>query len=157
MLKSETRECGGLKVTTTQLPAMRGFRLFARVGKILAPTMSNLQGLTARELKGLMDADVAALAPMVANLFAQLEDSDSLFLELFASTKVERVDENGVPRLKQLTDQDAINYVFAGNLAGMLSAAMFVLEINFADFIRGALGKVNVPSVPTPATPVAPA
>jgi hypothetical protein len=128
-LKTETRTIDGLEVSTTQFPALRGFRTMTRLAGILAPVLSNLEGVS-------LDSDISELGPALTQLFMRLadEDAEALASELLISTSVQL---NGT--LVELNDRDRINMAFDGSVFGLVKTLIFVIEVNYGDFFGSAL------------------
>lgn len=159
MLKSETKEFGGLQVTSTQFGAMKAYKLFTRLCRLAAPVIGSL----ASGLNG--QTDVGGLAGALSELFGQLDDTqaEDLALQLLASTQVK------VTRgMITLDTKPMIDAAFEGNFGAMLSAMRLAVEVNYGDFIASALAaararkaaaeaaKAVAKAIPE-ATPVAPA
>lgn len=132
MLKTDTRTIDDLEVHSSQLPALRAFALFARMGKVLAPALGKMQGLS-------MQADVSALGPALSELFSRLDGAEAkeLAKEILCATVV-LVEGK---RLTLSTDE-AINMVFNGKLRTFIKTMAFALEVNFADFIAAVRDSV---------------
>ncbi len=137
MLKSETRTIDGLEVTTTQLPVLRAFALFTKLGKVLAPALAR-----AADLQLDPDMDVSALAPALGELFAQLDPADATQLahDVLISTSVVA---DG--RITELSQSGAIDLVFGGRFLAFLKTMAFAIEVNFRDFFDGTLGSATLP------------
>lgn len=133
-LKTDDRDIGGLKVTTTQLPPMRALNLLTRLGKVFGPMLAQLPDLQAGKLS---NEDIA-MALGVA--LGKLEDGDvsKLTRDILITTRVQ-VEVNGQPRILELTDEQRINSAFEGKLEVLLQAMVFSLEVNFAAFFQGLL------------------
>lgn len=141
-LKTETRDIDGLTVTSTQLPAMRSFALMARLGKVIAPALGMVEGVS-------LTSGIGALAPALAQLFAQLDgaEAESLAREVLASTSVV-VDG----RRLELSRTEMINLAFEGRIKTMLATLKFALEVNYGDFFAGGLSGAAAPA-PSPPAP----
>lgn len=141
-LKYEEREIDGLIVGTKQFPAVKGFKLFAKLGKMLSPVMAHLGALASgKDMKGLerlLARDVTQLGPALKEAFTQLEeaDADKFICDVLSST---RVQVNG--KWLDLSAMDRVNAAFEGRMDTMVKAALFALEVNYADFIGGVLLK----------------
>jgi hypothetical protein len=139
MLQSKTKTLTGvdgrsLDVATTTLPARRALKLGGKIGRYVGPALAQAKGIDT-------EADLAALAPALAALFSGLEDADydALLLDIFAMTSV-TAKLGGESLVKtDLTSTGAIDNVFGRDVAALVKAAAFVLEVNFGDFIAGAL------------------
>lgn len=144
MLKSDTREIGDLKVTVTQLPPRRAFRLAAKLAKYLAPALAGLKADTELSLE--------ALTPALGAMMRELEDDDldRLLSDLFASTSVIVTDAKGQARKHDLVTPEAIDRAFEGQLKHMLTAMRFSLEVNFGDFFEGPGPSVGTIPAATP-------
>lgn len=130
-LKTDKRTIGDYEVTVTQMPAMRALSLLPRLGKALAPALSQLTstGVDIRE------ADVI---PALSTLFSSLtpEEAQALVREVNAGTSV-MVDG----RARDLNNDAAINSVFGGDIASLLKVTAFAMEVNFSDFLAAMPGR----------------
>ncbi len=132
-MKTEKRIIEGVDITVAQFPALRGLRLMTRLGALLSPVLAALDGAESISLK----SDVSVLAPLFSRLFCELTPDAAVSLagELLANSYAV-VDEKKV----ELSDASRIDIVFDGNLAGLLKACAFSLEVNFMDFIGDLKG-----------------
>lgn len=131
MQKTEQRDFtddeGLIQAHSTQLPALRAFKLMTRLGKLLGPAMGQLKGV---KLKAKADA----LLPVLTALFESLEpdEADGLAQQILEGTHVvaggKAVTLNSAP---------AIDAVFGGRLLLMLRVMAFAVEVNYRDFFRG--------------------
>lgn len=131
MIKSETREIEDLTVTTQQLPAMRAYSVFARLGKIIGPALAAVQGVSVSNLEEL---DVSEIAPAIGKALEGLAEDEPLVLKLLASTFVV-LDGKKI----ELTGDAQINRAFSGRFKALLLTLKFALEVNFSDFLDGKL------------------
>lgn len=123
MLRTERRKIEGLDVSTTQLPALRALSLLARLGDVIEPALSKLSGFS-------LESDVG---PILGGVLSKLNevDSNELVLQVLVSTQV-IVDG----RREELTDKEAIDRTFGGNLKALLFTLGFVLKVNYEDFFK---------------------
>lgn len=137
-LKTDTRTIDGIEFTTQQLPALSSFALMAKLGKLLAPIIGSINGIS-------LDSDLSSLGPALTQLFSQLDgkESQNLAREILPST-------SAIIDGKQITlsTPEAINYVFSGKLKTMLLVLKFSLEVNFSDFLSELPAKLNVKNPP---------
>lgn len=134
--KTEDRDIGDLKVTTIQLPAMRGSRLRLRLLKMLSPLLGALEG---KKLDDVMKLDVSDLAPAIMAAASQLDDAthDALILQILLCTSVQTTDASGKQIRFDLTSQSTIDQAFGGDVDALWSAAKFALEVNLGgNFFR---------------------
>lgn len=129
MLKTEEQEIDGLKVTTTQFPAMYAFRLLARLARSVGPVMGAFQGASP-------DTDLADLAPQLSSALSVLDpdEVDKLVLEVLKCTSVWSPDGS---RKVELSDRAKIDEVFSGRIMTMFKVLGFCLKVNFSDFVTG--------------------
>ncbi len=131
MQKTEQRDFtddeGLLQVHSTQLPALRAFKLMTRLGKLLGPSLAQLKGV---KLKAKADA----LLPVLTTLFEALEpdEAESLAQQILEGTLVIAGGKSVT-----LNSQPAIDAVFGGRLLSMLRVMSFAVEVNYRDFFRG--------------------
>jgi hypothetical protein len=139
MQKQEVRQINGFEVTTVQLPPTRAYRLLAKVGRVLTPTLGALGG---KKLDGLKSIDFADLGPALSAMFAQLDDAaaDALMLETLASTSVVTRGDNGQLIKYDLTSKAWIDLAFAGDVMALLLTMKFALEVNFRSFFAASAG-----------------
>lgn len=129
MLRIEKKTIGDLEITVTQFPALKSFSLLARLGKVIAPALGKVQGLT-------LESDVSALGPALAELFSRLDEADAsaLVRDVLASSHAV-YDGKLVP----LDRAETIDLVFSGRMRLLLEVLRFALEVNYGDFFGGAL------------------
>ena len=136
MLKTDSRVIDDLDVKTTQLPALRSFTLFTKLGRIISPALEQAADLFSG--KSLATMEVSAIAPALAALFEQLKPDETKDL-------VHDILENTVVvldgKLYDLSSDDVINHVFTGRFRAMLSTMAFALEVNYSDFFSSAWGE----------------
>lgn len=137
-LKTEIRTIDGLEVRSAQLPALRTLALSAKLGRVAAPALGRLGGLSLR-------SSVADLIPAIMDLCSRLGEGEveSLATEILAATSV-TVDDGKGPRLVTLNNRQAIDSVFSGRFRTMLYVIVFALEVNYSDFFAES---------PAPGTP----
>jgi len=132
-------------VKTTQLPALRSFRLLARLGKLMGPALGSLKGIK-------LKSDVASLVPALMRLSETLDPDE---IESLASQVLEGTLVVSHGRAVPLQSVDQINGVCAGDLMLLFKLMAFAVEVNFRDFFRG-FSQAVVPNGP-PDAPDAPA
>ena len=130
MVESKTEDIEGLSVTTTQLPAMRAYAVFARLGKVLGPALSQLGNVDPKVLTDIGAADIGQLAPAMATLLEGLCEDIPLVVKLLESTTV-IVNGHRV----ELSDEAKINLAFSGKFKALLLTLKFAITTNFADFL----------------------
>ena len=145
MIRSQTREIGDAKYTTTTLPARKGVQLAAKLSKLLGPTIARLGG--AKSVGSLVDGESSeALASAIDALVARLDEDDVLAVildVLSTTTRVGVVEEGGKPVSMSLSEAGNFDLVFAGNYGELMSALKFVAEVNLPSFFgSGRIGKV---------------
>lgn len=119
--------------SVTQLPAMRGLKMLARLTRTVGPALAKLADIEGGEI------GVAALGDAVGALCEKLTDAeiDGITRELLAGSTV---DEQ--PLLSQFDNH------FAGKPELALQVLAFAIEVNFGGFFdvaRGALASRKVP------------
>ena len=146
MQKCEERafadEAGTLQVKTTQLPALRAFRLLSRLGKLLGPSLGKLRGVG-------LKSDASALTPAIAALADSLDPDqiEALAVQILEGTLV--VDGK---QARTLNTAAAIDDVFGGRLMTMFKVMAFAIEVNFRDFFRALPVPTGAPEIaPSPA------
>lgn len=137
-LKYEEREIDSMVIGTKQFPAVKGFKVFTKIGKMLTPIFAHLGpavvGKDVRNLEKVLAKDISVLAPALQAAFVQLEEAeaDKFIVEILSAT---RVQVQG--KWLELSDLAKVNAAFEGEMATMVKAAVFALEVNYADFIGG--------------------
>lgn len=133
----------GESFTISQLPAMRGVRLFTRLGKVLGPALAQV-GKVLSSSGGLDTIELDALAPALGALFSNLEADvvEQLLRELFATVKV------GTQDLLPVFDAK-----FAGRFDSVLKLAGASLEVQFGNFFGDLAARAKaLASKPQPAS-----
>lgn len=140
-LAVEERTIDGLRIRTVQLPPIRATRLEAKIIRLSAPAVREFRGVNVTALETLGDLDIGAVAPVLAALFANLDDK--MVTELIRDTLIctTVIDANG--RGIECTSEDGIDAAFEGKNAALLKAMAFVIEVNFKDFISGVVAKAK--------------
>ncbi len=164
-LNQDSDTIDGIKITTVQYPPVRLARFQARLAKTLAPAISSMKGMDTKVLAKMVDMDVATAGPVLAAVFAELDEKtvDFVIKESLGGSYVVVVDSEGKDRRIELTKLDEVDRAFEGKLATMYKAIWFALKVNFADFFDGAFAKFRaalaasqaeaLAKVATPATP----
>lgn len=135
--KTETKQIGELSLTTVQFPSLRALSLATELGAVLIPALASLQG----DVKSIMGSDLSVIAPALRELFIRLDEKDSAQLAIkILSNSYAVKDGNRI----ELSSQAAIDSVFSGHLSWLFQAMVFAIQVNFADFLDGALsGNLN--------------
>lgn len=132
-LRTETKVIGGLTVSVQQFAARRAWKLTARLIRTLGPAIVPLV-----EGGDFGRADAGQL--MQAMWTLSDEAADELLCAILAGTTVSGVKE--YPGNHDLVDPVKIDLAFGGDLASCMEAALFALEVNFANFIARLLSLV---------------
>ena len=127
---------GDFKFSTTQLPAVRGFKLFGRLVKQIGPLFGAFTSLGDFNL----GTDISGAMPAISAALASMDPDELLSLakECLSSTTVHVPDATG-GRVMPLSTDENINLVFSGRLRMMVEVLVFVVRVNFADFLQGGL------------------
>lgn len=136
---------GDFKFATTQLPAVRGFKLFGRLVKQVGPLFGAFASLGDIS----PDMDISGAIPALAGALAQMDPDELLSLsrEILASTTVHIPDATG-GRVMPLSTDENINIVFTGRLRMMIEVLLFVIGVNFSDFLPGGVKAPGLPGTP---------
>ena len=135
-LKIETRTIDGLQVRTQQLPALRAWPLFIKLGRIIGPALTK-----AADIKDIsLDMDLGELAPAIGALFAGIEPNEAADLarEILMSTTVVMDNKNF-----ELMNEGAIDTVFSGRFLVFMKTMAFAIQVNFQDFTDVVPGMVS--------------
>lgn len=130
MLKTEEQEIDGLRVITTQFPAMYAFKLLARLAKSIGPVMSTFQGVS-------LNTDLADLGPQLSSALSSFDpdEADKLVLEVLKCTSIWLTD--GPAHKVELSDRTKVDEAFSGRIMTMFKVLGFALKVNFSDFVTG--------------------
>jgi hypothetical protein len=145
MIKSESKTIEGIQVTTTQLPAMRAFKLFFRLVRLIGPTLGALGDFDPKtDLKDVMKV----MSPAFMTSFASLDpdEATALACAILENTTAFLPGQGNL----QLNGQAALDAVFSGRIKTLLNVVVFAVQINFADFFDG-VAPATPPSAPGPA------
>lgn len=124
----EQKTIDGIEFASQQLPALRAYRLMAK----LARTLSSGKATTVFDLMGALDPDTA----------------DVFILEALAATTAKH---DG--KIVSLTSRDAINTVFDGRLEALCGVVAWALEVNFGNFSDAVAGVNQPEQAAAPAAP----
>lgn len=135
-LKDDERTIDGLRVKTSQFPAMRSFRLMAKLVKAIGPALGALTkldpGTQIQDVGGELAGAFGAIDP---------DEAERLVPMILERTSVSI--EDG--KFMQLTSNGAIDLAFNGRLKTLFATLAFVLQMNYADFMPG-----SAPDAPLP-------
>lgn len=125
--KPETTTIGHYEVTTTKLRPTAALRLAPKILKILTPAIAALNGLSITSADGV---------ERVMSLLAVLDDAtlNMLYRELLPETTITMPDDNGVPRVVELSDTQMIDIAFGGlddGLTLLVKVMLWVGRVNF--------------------------
>lgn len=139
MRKSETKEIEGLKLTVSQLPPRKGFRLATKLFKFVAPALA--------EMKPDQEIDLGKMMPALTGMLQELDEDEleSIMMQVFATAYVIR-EIDGKPCKFELNDGAKVDAAFDGKLAAMFQSIMFAIEVNFGDFFEDAAPSGEVAS-----------
>lgn len=130
MRKSDTKEIDGLKFTVSQLPPRKGFKLAAKLFKLIAPALGAMpEGAT---------VDVDTLKPALMGLLHGLDDDelDTIMRSLFETAYIIREIDGKLCKF-ELLDGAKIDAAYEGKLPAMFQSLVFAIEVNFGDFFDG--------------------
>lgn len=136
MLKTDTCVINGATYSITQLPAMRGMRLFARVARFLGPALGKL-GVSGQKAGGVSEE---VLGAAVEALFERLapDEFEAVLTEFFWSLK--RDGRDVAPK----ASGSQFDLEMAGQLVTILQLVKFAFEVNFGNFTAAAAVKMAV-------------
>lgn len=141
MIATQNKIIDDVEFRTTQLPAMRAYPLFIRLGKVLGPVLTSLQGVS-------LSADVSSLGPILAPAFSAIDPDEAtrLMTDLLVSTRA--VIEG---KVIELSSEAGINKVFTGRLPLLFKVLGFAAQENFAGFLSGSGSAPTAPEAPATA------
>jgi hypothetical protein len=130
MRRAESKEIDGFVFHVTQLPGMRGVKLWHKLVRTAAPAvLKSLGGANASKLN-LANMDVAALAEGAQILFQSFSESDleQLIRTLFETAILEHEGQK-LPLMQVFDDK------LSGRVMTVLKGVWFALGVNFSDFL----------------------
>ena len=138
MIETRTKTIDGTEFRTTQLPAMRAYPMFIRLGKIIGPILGSLQGVS-------LHTELSELGSALGPAFSAIDPDEAtrLMVDMFVSTRA-LVDG----KVLDLSSEASINRVFTGRLPLMFKVLAFVVQENFADFFAGSGSAPTAPEAP---------
>lgn len=122
----EERQIGEHVYRVTQLTALKGRALFARLIQFLGPAVAG--AVSSGNLSSILNMDVGALVGMLADKFTDNE------LAYFC-TQLGSCSEIVVEDRAQKLTNDIIDIHFGGKLLEMFKWMGFALEVQFSDFL----------------------
>lgn len=132
MLTTETKEFKGVTFTTQKFPAMRGFKLLARVIKVAGPLLSVMQS------SDNPDSEISETVMVKALASLNPDDVPTLAKDVLACTYA-LIDSSKGPLKVDLLSDAQIDRVFSGlGVRTMLEVLVWVLKFNFMDFSEGS-------------------
>src|SRR5690242_4438340 len=122
-MKTDEKEIDGILVKTVQLPAMRAFKLLARLVKAVGPALGVLTKLDP-------SAQLDAVAGELAGAFASLDadEAERLVPEILIKTTVFIPGERGGS--EKLLTKERIDEMFTGRLMTLFRVLGFALQVN---------------------------
>ena len=129
----QERVIDDLKVSVSQFPAGKGWRLFMKINKTILPALSNLVG----SIKSweTMDIDKDGLNKAIEVLLMELEPnkSEALIKEILELTTVDG--QNAV---------QGFDLLFQGRYLTLIKIVAFSVEVNYKSFLpEGGLAKLT--------------
>lgn len=137
MIETKIRTIDGIEFRCQQVSAVKGYKLFAKIGKILAPMLPLLGGLDLQNMQNALRRDIATLGPGLQAMLEAMESDDRLMFELLGGTQARVTLPNGIDEMLDLANANAINTVFGGKILTLLKVMGFAVEVNFHDFFPG--------------------
>jgi hypothetical protein len=132
MITTQDREIDGMQWQVSQLPGMRGLKMFNKLGRILGPAMGKALAAGMDSKKGEINA--VALSEAIAVLFDRLSEAEieSITRELLATAVVD-----GKPLFP-----GAFDLLMQGRTMTVLKALLFAFEVNYGSFFGALRGRV---------------
>lgn len=116
--KSETKQINKHEYSVTQMDAVEAFKAQIYLTKVLSPFFGKLQNV-----------DSNRFLKMLPEIFTQVDDDR--FHDFFIKTCEEAFRDG---------ERVEFNQCFTGNLLESYQCFIFVIKVNFSDFIKGATG-----------------
>ncbi len=144
-IKNDERVINGRTFHSTQFGAVQALGLSVRLGKVLGPAIAELFGSSA-DKSAAMQKDARVL---IAYALAHADHREivTLVQDLLKNTSAVEND-----KLVPLDAQTRIDAIFSGDLASMMSAVAFVVELNFGNFFADVSAKSEQSEETTNAT-----
>lgn len=131
-MQTLTETIGGREYSVTQIPPLRGVRLFNRLCRIFAPPAARAFGGLAGEMSlgKLMGGNLSGLSEALVLLFDKLgeQEQEAILRELFEGARFRNDDGKLLPLWEHF------NVAFAGRIAEVYMVAAFALRANFGSF-----------------------
>lgn len=136
-LKSFEKKIDGHSVKTIAFAGREGFKIKAKLFKLIGPSLSSL-GSIAPNRSGILNAEIKAstLGEMLSKLLEGIDEGDTLsfVFRLLAFTEVD-----GRPAW----NETVFDEMFSGKFKLLYSILWFVLESNYGDFFgAGGIGSI---------------
>lgn len=140
-LPSETRTIGDVEVTITKFDVTRAAPLAAKLGKIMAPALAELQivGFALEGRTSVLD-QLVGLAPMLHQVFESVAlagDFNALAGEILAGTSVVYDGKK-----YDLVKPGAVTLAFGDDLDAYTRTIAFALEFNFKGFMIAVFSRL---------------
>lgn len=130
MRKTETREIGGRNITIRQFGSVTGFKVFAKVGRIIAPALGELS--LNEDFDPSKQIPPAMIGKMLGIVCTLLDDNDA---ENLAKLLLSGASASGSAGTIQLDSKEAIEAALP-ETSDLLMALRFSIELNFANFLK---------------------
>lgn len=133
----------GLEITSTLLDYDDAADISAELIQKMAPLVEAFSSLGPDDLTA--EGLNAAALPAVSSVARNMKPAEwaALMRRLFERTSAICTDEAGKKINVDLKSKEGRNIAFRGNVLASYKVALFVIKINFADFI-GALGPLGI-------------
>lgn len=124
MNEPQTKTIDGHEFQVSQLPGMRGLKVFTRLSKVLGAGLAGAFGAKTNEERG-----VALLS-----LLQHVDEADVEYVtkELFSVALVKPPDSEKFGPVNPVFDR-----VFQGRIDLLFKALVFALQVNYGDFFKG--------------------
>ncbi len=130
MRKDESRQFGEYTINVQQLPAMRAWKLSARLGKDIGPALAKVIDILGG--KSLANVDGAALSSALTALFENLTENE---LEYITRTLLDSA--TVIVGGKNVALMSVFDVIMMGRVDDIAKIVWFAIEVNFGNFLSG--------------------
>lgn len=147
-LKKSEKTIDGHSVSTVAFPGREGFKIKAKLFRLIGPALSSIGEITP-DIKGLLNKEISAgmVGAMVGKLLENVDADDTLAF-VFRLLQFTEVDN------RPAFNEQVFDEIFSHNFKFLYKILFFVLEANYGDFFGagGISSMFKSPEAMPPAT-----
>lgn len=144
---NKVKNIDGIEFSVAPFLAIDGARLKAYLAKNFLPALGQIIGAVknflskdGKKISADTQIDGVALAGAIETLMSNLDEDSfiSLLKRMLATTVAKGKSGDGKPYARQFNDENfetSFNFVFAGKLFSIYPLLLFILEVNYPDFL----------------------